>query len=290
MDVKSIDLEELGIKKIRFSNFFGIRFGKRMVLFSPGKQEHVTFEMNGSKFNIHITKEPFHKGPRKKVFEMDMDLPKEKYATLEKEMISISLWFSKQALISDPQALTKTGVKAISEMPDEAALVEAGRIKKKELIVDDITFIDKTRFYYPEALWSLQPDKTYYGWKLNKEKTALNLNGFILVFGEDGQKIVYYFHQKLLGRLMWHYLMSLLPIGLSCEQKILDRINALVNVVSLLRRRFGKLSGIVDIIGEVSPIPKEVVIIYAVKSSLPLLKKKVPREIMGIKVIIKSAS
>jgi hypothetical protein len=191
MDAKRMDLKTLGIKKIRFTNFLGIAFGKRVVLFLPGKRKHATFEMNGSKFNIHMTKEPSHKGPRKEVFEIDLGLPKERYATFEKRIIASSLWLSKQALISDPQVLAKTGVMAISEMPDENTLAAAGIIKGRELIVDDIKFIDKMTFYHPEALWSFEPGKIYYGWKLSKGKAALNLSGCFLVAGTNYQKVIY---------------------------------------------------------------------------------------------------
>lgn len=285
-----MDIKTLGIKKIRFTNLLGIAFGKRTVLFLPGKQKHITFEMRGSKFNIHITKEPFHKGLRKEFFEVDLSLPKEKYATFEKRMIEVSLWLLNQALIFDPQSLATTGVKAISEMPDQNALVAAGIVKRRELIIDDMTFIDKMTFYHPETLWSFELDKICYGWKLSKRGDALILSGVFLVFGRGAQRVVYYFHKDMIGRLMWHNLMVLISLGLSYEQKTMERINTLANVVISFRKRFGKLSGIVDIVGEVSPAPRKVVKVYSIKSSLPLLKRKVPKEIMGIKVIMKSVS
>jgi hypothetical protein len=40
MDAKLLDLKTLGIKKIRFTNFLEIAFGKRVVLFLPGKRKH----------------------------------------------------------------------------------------------------------------------------------------------------------------------------------------------------------------------------------------------------------
>jgi hypothetical protein len=285
-----MDLKTLGIKKIRFTNLLGMAFGKRTVLFFPGKQKHVTFEMKGSKFNIHVTKEPFHKGARKEFLEMDLGLPEGKYLVFQKRMIAISLWLSKQALILDPQALTKAGVKAISEMPDEYALAGAGRIKGRELLVDDVTFEKNMRFYPLEALWSLDHDKIYYGWKLSKGKTVLNLGGCFLVIGINCQRLVYYFHQDIMRRLMWHYLMAMLPLGFSCEPKTMARINVLVKAVTLLKKRFGKLTGIVDIVGAVLPVPRKVVKIYCIKNSLPLLKKKVPKEITGVEVIIKSTN
>jgi hypothetical protein len=246
--------------------------------------------MNGSKFNIHMTKEPSHKGPRKEVFEIDLGLPKERYVTFEKRIIASSLWLSKQALISDPQVLAKTGVMAISEMPDENTLAAAGIIKGRELIVDDIKFIDKMTFYHPEALWSFEPGKIYYGWKLSKGKAALNLSGCFLVAGTNYEKVIYYFRYDIIQRLMWHYLMAMLLLGFLCEPKTMARIKALVNVVTLLRKRLGKVSGIKDIIGEVFPVPRDVVKIYTMKKVFPLMKKRTPNEIHGVKIIVKSAS
>ncbi len=285
-----MDIQTLGIKKIRFTNLLGISFGKRTVLFFPGKQKHITFEMKGSKFNVHITKQPYHKGPRKDFFEVDLSLPKEKYATFEKRMMAISIWLLKQTLIPDPETLAKAGVRAISEMPDEDALVAGSRIKRKELIVDDQKFADRMKFYYPKAIWSLRPDKIYYGWRLSKRENALNLTGCFFVAETNCQKVIYYFNQDVIRRLMWHYLIAMLPFGVSCEPKTMACFNALAEAVTSLRKRFGNLSGIVDIVGEVSPVPRKVVKIYSIRSSVPLVKKKVPRQIEGIRIVVKSAT
>jgi hypothetical protein len=290
MDAKLMDIKRLGIKKIRFTNLLGIAFGKRTVLFSPGKQKHVTFEMKSSKFNVHLTKQPYHQGLREEFFEVDLSLPKKRYAVFEKRMIAATIWLLKQTLISNAQTLAKTGVGAISEMPDEGALAMSSRIKRKELIVDDQQFADRMEFYHPKAIWTLQPGKIYYGWTLNKRGNALSLSGCFLVAETNCRKVIYYFNQDVIRRLMWHYLMAMWLLGVSCGPKTMARINALVKVVTLLKKRFGKLPGIVDIVGAVSPVPRKVVKIYCTRSALPLLKKNVPKEIMGVDVIIKSAN